>query len=71
MNGSRKSDKSEVSEKRRNKFAGMPAKADAVEKRDLAKENSVQPNSFRAQHRAELQIELDPIRMDTFRTEII
>jgi RNA-directed DNA polymerase len=62
MNGSRKSDKSVLSEKRRNKFAGAPVKAEAVEKRDLAKENSVQQNSFRAQYRAELQIALDRIR---------
>jgi RNA-directed DNA polymerase len=62
MNDSRKSDKSVLSEKRRNKFSGAPVKAEAVEKRDLAEENLVQQNSFRTQHRAELQIALDRIR---------
>ena len=62
MNGSRKSDKSVVSMKRANKFTGASVNAEAVEKRDLAEENLVQQNSFRAQRRAELQIALDRIR---------
>ena len=62
MNDSRKSDKSVLSEKRRNKFAGAPVKAEAVEKRDLAEENLVQQNRSRTQCRTELQIALDRIR---------
>lgn len=55
MNGSRKPDKTGLSEKRRNKFAGVLVKAEAVGKRDLAEENLVQQNNFRT-HRPPINV---------------
>ncbi len=71
MNGYRESDSPIVSRKPSNKTGDNKSEAEKVEKRGLAKGNSVERNKGRALNRGTLQSELTRIRQSMFTNNFV